>query len=268
MEALQENQQGTEVWVGNAGLGGENTVGHLAFLETLPVLKTADLLIFMIGGNDFLPALAFKGAPTQEILEANTHAFRRTHSTVGPRFRRVQLLRYFWAQRRLIEKNDTRDQDGGGDWYNRRRQERAAGPIVPMPDLGIALEEYTPRVRNISNWCQGHGIRCLYLTQPTIWREDLESEAAKLMFTGNVGTRSDPDGYLYVGDLAKGMDSYNQALLDLCSQDGLECFDIAQLIPKDMSAFYDDMHFNEAGAQMVANRIADYLLTKAPFVGP
>jgi hypothetical protein len=40
---------------------------------------------------------------------------------------------------------------------------------------------------------------------------------------------------------------------------------MAARIPKDTTAFFDDCHFNEAGARMVAENLTEYLLATAPF---
>jgi hypothetical protein len=61
------------------------------------------------------------------------------------------------------------------------------------------------------------------------------------------------------------MNAYNETLLDACSVDGLECLDLASAIPRDSRFFYDDEHFTEAGAHLVAKQLNDYLLSKPPF---
>ena len=61
------------------------------------------------------------------------------------------------------------------------------------------------------------------------------------------------------------MDRYNQTLLDLCVVEGLECFDLATVVPKDITAFYDDVHFNENGSWIVADSLSEYLLSTSPF---
>jgi hypothetical protein len=72
-------------------------------------------------------------------------------------------------------------------------------------------------------------------------------------------------GYVTVGDLAKAMDAFNQELLSVCFDDGLECFDLAPLVPKDTSAFFDDSHFNENCSRIVASLLTDHLLSNPPF---
>jgi hypothetical protein len=59
--------------------------------------------------------------------------------------------------------------------------------------------------------------------------------------------------------LAEGMAAYNGRLLEICRQRQVECIDLATLLPKDTTVFYDDAHFNESGAKQVARIVADYL---------
>lgn len=68
-----------------------------------------------------------------------------------------------------------------------------------------------------------------------------------------------------MGDLQRGLDSYNEIMLDMCKERNAECLDLASALPKDKSVFYDDVHFTEVGARLVAEEIATYLLSKPPF---
>jgi len=147
-----------------------------------------------------------------------------------------------------------------GKLYDERRRERAGAPVVPLPDLRTGLEEYRQNVRRLALECQVRGTRCLFLTQPTVWRKGLAPAEEKLLWFGWVGRKEKKKGYVAVAELAQAMDEYNQVLLDVCRQDELECYDLASSVPKDTSAFYDDVHSNEGGAQIVAQLLTDYLL--------
>jgi lysophospholipase L1-like esterase len=68
--------------------------------------------------------------------------------------------------------------------------------------------------------------------------------------------------------MEQAMDKYNRILLDVCGQYGLECLDIAPRIPKNTSAFFDDMHFNEAGSRLVARLVANHIASTPPFAAP
>ena len=108
-------------------------------------------------------------------------------------------------------------------------------------------------------------LNCLFLTQPSIYRDDLTNRERALLWFGWVGRNYNPIGYVTVEELARALPAFNQALLDVCQQDLLECYDLAADIPKDTSAFLDDVHFNENGARIVAESLAGYILTTPPF---
>jgi hypothetical protein len=69
-----------------------------------------------------------------------------------------------------------------------------------------------------------------------------------------------------VAALAEGMNLYNQRLLRVCRDRSLECVDLEQALPKEARIFYDDAHFTEAGARLVAKVFAQYLRSTAPFL--
>lgn len=60
-----------------------------------------------------------------------------------------------------------------------------------------------------------------------------------------------------------GVDRHNGVLRDVCRERGLDCLDRATLLPKDTTVFYDDCHFNEAGARRVASLFAEHVRTRS-----
>jgi hypothetical protein len=58
------------------------------------------------------------------------------------------------------------------------------------------------------------------------------------------------------------MERYNQALRDVCSVDKVDSIDLARLLAKDTSVFYDDCHFNVQGCETVATIVARFLVQK------
>jgi lysophospholipase L1-like esterase len=71
--------------------------------------------------------------------------------------------------------------------------------------------------------------------------------------------------YYSVEALSDGMSQYNDKLIEVCKARGVEYIDLASRLPKDTTAFYDDAHFNESGAKMVAEAIFEYLRQRKPF---
>jgi lysophospholipase L1-like esterase len=269
MEDLNRGQSSRPVWVANAGLSGQTSAGHLMLVQTLPALQQADLLVFQTGANDLMASLAFEGTSTQKTLDLEADQFRASIlSGSRPRYPWLKRMAVFALVRRAVNAGSaffrSPAQFKGIDYADLRR-ERASAPTVPLPDLRLGLEEYGQRILRLQQACKANGTRCLFVTQPSMWRSDLGETERALLWFGWVGRRPRPKGYISVSDAAAAIEAYNRKLLEVCRENSLECFDLAPLLPKDTSAFYDDFHFNEGGAKMVADRMADYLLAAPPF---
>ena len=264
MVALNQRQKGLPVWVGNAGVSGLTTVDHASCLRRLPVLRQADLLIFLIGVNDLAAALLFGGAPTQEVLEDRAELFAE-HAPDGVSHVRG-LLRRSWLLA-LVRNSLQHLSQMIFTWRSKQDVQigaslsgRAAGPVLPLPDLRLALEEYAHRLRTLGQQCRQYRRRCVFLTQPTMWRAGLSAAEESLLYGGAVGYHGVARGYVPAPELGRAMAAYNQVLLAFCRKDQLECYDLAAAIPKDTSAFSDESHYNDNGARLVADYLAERLL--------
>jgi hypothetical protein len=83
---------------------------------------------------------------------------------------------------------------------------------------------------------------------------------------GGVGDFQNEVGkeYYSVEALATAMGLYNETLMKVCEERQVECLDLASLVPKDTTTFYDDAHFNERGARRVTETLASYLIRDHP----
>ena len=52
------------------------------------------------------------------------------------------------------------------------------------------------------------------------------------------------------------MAAYNRRLVEVCGATGTECVDLVAQIEPSTASFYDDCHFNDAGAQRVGQIVA------------
>jgi len=69
----------------------------------------------------------------------------------------------------------------------------------------------------------------------------------------------DDGTYLSLPSLRLAMDRYNAALLDVCFEMEAPCVDLSPMNGR-VEFFYDDCHFNNAGAREVARILAEFLL--------
>ena len=127
-----------------------------------------------------------------------------------------------------------------------------------MPRTSSAFAE---NVKRIIGYAKRKGVRVIFMTQPYLWRSGLSSASQRLLWTGGVGPFREKVGqpYYSIEALATGMNMYNERLLRICRTEGVEYIDLASQVPKDISVFYDDVHFNEGGARAVAASINAYL---------
>jgi hypothetical protein len=272
MEQMNSVEKARPVWVGNAGVAATNTIHHLILMQWLPGVLHVDMAIFLTGVNDLTATLAFDGGPTQAFLEKEA-GFQGdlppgTHwrsQRIYPLYRRLRL--FLVIQEAGVKLKQLFRPPASLPLIDIEpfRQRRMAAPVVPLPDLSTGLKEYRSRIVSLEDRCKDLKLRCLFLTQPYMWRDNLSARENHLLWQGYLGRFEHPKGYISAGNMAQAMDSYNQTLLDVCRQDGLECYDMAAHIPKDTSAFFDEMHFNESGARMVAQNLTEYLLSTAPF---
>jgi lysophospholipase L1-like esterase len=267
MDELNRSQQNVPVWVGNAGAAGHTALHHLELLRDLPVLSQADALVFMIGINDLEATLVQRGGPADNYIWKDVRELRDRLAGEPeyryPLFRHLYLFRLirnaslnFW----LITHYKIHEDDETG-----MRERRARFRRVPLPDLALGLREYRVRLERIAQECGRRHLRCIFLTQPSMWRSDLPPQEEALLVFGWVGRLGDPWGYLTVDDGKRALDQFNEVELDVCREMGMECLDVAAMVPKDSAAFYDDVHFNEGGAEIVAHAVASYFLSRPPF---
>lgn len=274
MDELNERQANVRVWVANAGVSGYTTVENLEEMKDLPVFSRANAVIMVLGETDMGATLSAGGTSTQAALDENADVLRQSILAHGtpvfnhPYYKRLRLYllsKQFASTvlRKFGKEGITAEHVPLAMW----RKERAEAPIRPIPDLSIGLAEYRLRIARLAVQCSALRIRCIFVTQPTLWSPTLSPNEQTLLWGGRLTAShlSDHVAYASPADLARAMQAWNGALLDVCRDQHLECFDLAPRVPKTNKAFYDDSHSTDLGAQMYAEAIAAYLLSTPPF---
>ena len=258
MDSVNSASGRQSLWVANAGMDGMNTANHLNFLTTVPALRTADMLTFLVGANDLNAALAFEGRSSDlQIRRAAARIF--PDNNTYPYYRRLGA---FKALNRAVSRMFSRvtsHEVRSCEEFAFLADERSRGPFIQLPDLTASLREYADRILELANLCKATGQRCAFLTQPSIWRDGLSAQEEARLWLGWVGARENRIGYGRPADLAKAMLAYNNTLLSTCSRYGLECYDLASSVPRTEDYFSDDFHFTEKGARQVAQYLASHV---------
>jgi hypothetical protein len=132
--------------------------------------------------------------------------------------------------------------------------------------MEMALWEYRHNLDVIVDLAGRHGVRVVFATQPVIWQAGLPEEVEDRLWFGGIGSFQSEVGrsYYSVEALERAMEMYNDVTRRVCETRQVECIDLAALLPRDPSLFYDDCHFNEAGSERTAEQFARYLVQRPP----
>ena len=234
-------------WVGNGGISGHSTRAHILFVREVISKIRPKTVILLVGVNDLWYS-------TND--EART--FGNPAERAGWKFfvlgnsRLVQVL-FLW---KIIL------------YDNVVVLERSAnGNFVPEPltqeleipsDLRLmlpSLDEYGKNIHTIIADLKSMKVTPIFLTQPL--RFD-----STVMWKSVVGWEyavNGKKGKLSAATYAKMLGIFNEELVRVCAAEGVEVYDLASEIPRRGDFFYDFMHFNEKGAMLVAEKVANYI---------
>jgi len=270
--ALLEERLGPGAWVANAGVSGRLTRDHVVQMEhLLPALPPLEGVVMLVGVNDLMLVLGKGDAYDPRGLDApgaRERTLPRAFEVLPRELDPVGFPRSTELWRRVLAPLKARlsppqAQDDAAEIYTtwRRHRREASRWIDELPDLAPALDEYERNVRAMASLCREAGARALFVTQPCLWSADPTPEQEALFWMGGVGDYQKTPGAAYytAPALARGLAAFNERLRLVCAELGVDCLDLAALIPPDDAAFYDDVHFNEEGARRVASAIADVL---------
>jgi lysophospholipase L1-like esterase len=244
MQQLQDASAGPKVWVGNAGMSGYTTVEHLKYIQQSDLMDEIDCIVLLVGANDFLIWL---------LGELQYHeASRKSPGPIWGHSCILAAVRVFWHRpRRSIEIEDR----AGANYVIRRRERRQAPVNGNLPDLEQPLHDYSQRLKAIVKESESKGVEIVFVVQPTLWREGLSAQESALLWLGRM-----KDGrYIAAEAGRKAINRYNDTLLATCNDMGVKCVDLRSMNGQ-QEFFYDDFHFNEAGAREVASLVAQSFL--------
>ncbi len=276
-ESLNRNTRNREVWVGNGGVSGLTTRHHLVALQHLPLKELKiDAVILLAGVNDFSKRLShdkdydpdFPERPEAK-KELLAQTFMGTYDTYSddPFYKRTATWQLLRRAKRLMSKEHAEDVNGRIYITWREHRRRAAEIRDELPDLSSALGEYARNINRIIDAAQEKSVRLIFMTQPAMWKPGLPQDLEALLWLGGIGDFQKESGkpYYSTAALEKGMKAYNDTLLRICRERRMECLDLAVMLEKDTTVFYDDVHFNEGGARKVAETLSRYMLDRSPF---
>jgi len=266
------------VWVGNIGRSGRHSRQHYFDAKyVVPELGRAQLALLLIGINDqFNRMVQGEAFETQDVLTLDREENYITtalslNEERGGWLARSHLLRRGRLFMEWLKLMSPREREIRyllshtlPDFYVNGRAMRAARgeTLEKLPPMKEPIDEFRRNMTLIIALLRERGTEPVLITQPSMWRNDLSSEEDALLWLGSAdGWPPNKEGgpYYAVGAMDAMLALYNDALRDIARDEKAALIDLASLVPRDATVFYDDVHFTEGGAERAARAIADAL---------
>ena len=253
---LQENlkDKGRDVWVGNGGIDGQTTRSHILFMEQVVAKVRPNAVILLVGINDL-------GLSLRDDKRLNGSAPDNTRNSWPIRYfgwSRTFQIGYLWKQI-IFDKAKVVNQSGDGNESFRPLTEPESLPD-DLRTLLPNLDEYRNNIKKIIDLGRKLNVRVIFLTQPLRYEDTEHWRGIEGYFYWINQTK----GRLSAATYWKLLQIYNQVLLETCANEKVECFDLASAIPHSDEYFYDTGHFTEKGAQLVSEKVSEFMRVSEP----
>jgi lysophospholipase L1-like esterase len=219
------------LWLNNAGFDGHSTYGHRILVADHIARYQPDLLIFMLGVNDV-------GLTGLKISERSMLKTLVRHSETANLI--LALRSAARAKRRGIWHNTSGLSE---DWLVSWKIEQET--IAASVSYARTHErEYRDRVTELVRQARSMGARVALVTQPVLYGGGIDEPTGLDL------------GLIHVngvdGKTAWGMlEGYNAMTRAVAQEQGVLLIDLARLLPKNSTYFYDTIHFTNEGAEEV-----------------
>ncbi|HME72208.1 MAG TPA: GDSL-type esterase/lipase family protein [Myxococcota bacterium] len=253
---LRQAEPTLDFTVLNLGISAQATWTHLSNLAHHVVGLDVDLVVVMIGANDLARARAdyenmmldtmFIASP--ELTPRLVGRWLGTRTQIGRHIRDAYL--------RII--GETRSDE---PYFQPRVRLLHDVPVLEdVPDFKPeALLDYEREIVSIGAIARANGIEILFVDQPALWK-DVNTPEEESVFWFLQYSHNDQLAKLRASAAAKLLERLNERLLNTCSRHDLRCLDLVPLVPRSLDNFYDDVHFNDHGARLVATEVAKAML--------
>ncbi|KQC06764.1 MAG: hypothetical protein APR62_07540 [Smithella sp. SDB] len=238
-----------DVEVINAGVAGTRAKNHLATLHHILKLHP-DMVIFLFGLNDWNWYIleAYSKVNQFRKIKAYRANFLLEDTLLGKSITNV----FMYTKNLMKKKKMDSVRDDFGLCYSRQRGSLNRKEVFYFHPEDVH-PEYKKLVRSISNVCHDNNIACLFVTQPSGYKNGASDEFKKGFWMTPPGEpyTCDFESMIYIASL------YNSFLLKFSKENDHPVCDAASMVSPTFDNFYDDCHFNTNGAKNLSRIIAD-----------
>ncbi len=235
---------GREVDVFNSGQDWWTTKHSLINYVTNVRDWRPDLVIVMHAVNDLYRSFTPKYYSVGEYDPSWSHFYGPAIGGADPPSYPGHLYRRYL--RRLLWK-----------WYPRQRFVEVDYPI----ERYLSLPQFEVNLKRLIHYLQRDGVDIILLTQPSILKDEMtkaEWNVLKIGFGFCITSRNFwQSEYPSPRSLSAAMNAFNDVTRRVASTEGVPLVDLAEVVPRELVNFVDDVHYTTQGSRLVAEIIAD-----------
>ncbi len=248
-ERLKDSVPG--LWINNAGLDGHSTFGHLLLLKEYVLKLKPKYVLLLTGVNDVETSKPenFDQLSENKIRFQSAGGFLKSllnQTETGATLFQLYSIRLAYKKGLIHKEVDFRNLPD--TILNNTTTQSILSAQQPF------LTGYRNRLQELIQLCKANGTTPILLTQPSLYGAYTDPATGVVM----------NNKYLPIGDNARNnllqeqiLESYNDVVRSFRSE--VPVIDLARLMPKNTSLYYDFIHFNKAGAAEVASLLAGAL---------
>jgi len=241
--------QGRRIRVYNVGLSGAASDDHLAMVSHRLLHLEPDLIVVSAGINDLRRAIV-----GFDYLHFDTYGPEHWVPNWKRALMKSQIARRIFYLRTGLSTDPRRIQE---DRPMKSQYGRAATLQRSVPESDALPREdvasYERNLRSLVGMLKANGVSLVLVTQPTTW-DSADAGADSWHWMRHY------EGVTYrEAAMDAAMERVNDVTRRVAAADSIPVYDIVREIPRTLDYFYDDCHFNTAGAAWVGSRVAAFL---------
>lgn len=226
------------IWINNAGFSGQSTFGHIMLVKEYLIKFKPNYIIFYIGINDMFREQMNKD--DRFILLGNKKYLKPIYN-----LKTLMLLENLYTTRFLkysfINTNECKMS------FSALAEAKILESEADLSLVLKYLDGYKKRIEELIVFCEQNNVTPIFLTQASLYTCGYDFSK-----TLNLGNKT-KDGTGSVCHFYKTLNLYNKALIEVCETKSVPFIDMANMINKDTTLFYDFAHFTPEGSKEFAN---------------
>ncbi len=216
-----------------------------------------DMVLFLIGVNDWNKDILNQFDSSVEVHNRFYKKFGLEYYQVTKLYLRNSLFGLALQSLPFKKATDTGENSSvtrieKGEYFTKQNNTLTRQDVRKYVPEDI-LPEYRTYLEKTAALCDKSHVQCVFLTQPNAYKAEASEKTKKTFWM------TPPNGNytLDFASMIKVAEVYNLKLKEFAKAYSIPLCDLNSQIPPSEKSFYDEVHFNEPGSELVASKLED-----------